>query len=109
MGTEGQTVIVTTPDELFEQIRSAVRSIMRDAPSILDAGGGRTALKRRKFISPKEIEEEFGINRRLLQLWRQQGIGPSYTNFGRKVFYDRAGFEKFVASGQIQTTGQIDR
>jgi hypothetical protein len=82
---------------------------LRDAPSVQDGGGGLSGNKRRKFISPKEIEEEFGISRRLLQLWRHEGIGPAYTNFGRKVFYERAGFEKFVASGQIQTTGLVGR
>lgn len=106
---ETHTVVTVSPDDLFELIRSAVRSILRDAPSIQEDGSGRTGAKRRKLISPKEIEEEFGINRRLLQLWRQEGIGPAYTNFGRKVFYDRVGFEKFVASGQIQTTGLIGR
>jgi hypothetical protein len=107
MGTEGQTVIVTTLDELSETIRAAVRDSLREMPSLQEDGGGRGP-KRRKFISPKEIEDEFGISRRLLMYWRHEGIGPAYTNFGRRVFYDRAAFEKFAASGQIQTTGLAD-
>jgi hypothetical protein len=35
-------------------------------------------------------------------------MGPAYTNFGKRVFYDRAIFEKFVAAGQVQTTGCIN-
>jgi hypothetical protein len=107
MGTEGQKVIVTTMDELSEMIRAAVLTSLREMPSLQE--GGRTGPKRRKFISPKEIEDEFGISRRLLMYWRHEGIGPAYTNFGRRVFYDRAGFEKFAASGQIQTTGLVER
>jgi len=72
-------------------------------------GNGRTGARRRKLISPKEIEEEFGISRRMLQSWRQDGIGPAFTNFGRRVFYERTGFEMFVASGQIQTKGLVDQ
>ena len=105
---EAHTTVTMSPDELFELIRSAVRASLRDFPSMQEAGGGLSGAKRRKFISPKEIEEEFGINRRLLQDWRQAGIGPAYTNFGRRVFYDRVNFEKFAASGHIQTTGQVD-
>ena len=105
---EAHTVVTISPDELFELVRSAVRNSLRDAPSIQAESGGLSRAKRRKLISPKEIEEEFGINRRMLQYWRQEGIGPAYTNFGRRVFYDRTNFEKFVASGQIQTTGKID-
>jgi hypothetical protein len=37
------------------------------------------------------------------------GMGPAYANFGKRVFYDRTTFEKFVAAGQVQTTGFIDR
>ena len=107
---ETHTVVKISPDDLFELIRSAVRACLHDAPPVQGGGAGRSGSRRiRKLISPKEIEEEFGINRRLLQIWRQQGIGPAFSNFGRKVFYDRVGFEKFVASGQIQTTGGVDR
>jgi len=103
---EAHTVVTISPDELFELIRSAVRSSLSDAPSIQE-GGGASGAKRRKLISPKGIEEEFGINRRMLLYWRQEGIGPAYKNFGRRIFYDRVIFEKFVASGQIQTTGLV--
>ena len=106
---EAHTVVTISPDELFELIRAAVNNSLHGVPSNNEEGGGRSGARRRKLISPKEIEEEFGINRRMLQYWRQEGIGPTYSNFGRRVFYDRAGFEKFVASGQIQTTGLVDR
>ena len=106
---EAHTVVTISPDELFELIRSAVRSSLRDTPSIQEAGGGLSGAKRRKLISPKEVEEEFGIKRRMLLYWRREGIGPAYANYGRRVFYDRTIFEKFLASGQIQTTGLVSR
>jgi hypothetical protein len=61
------------------------------------------------MLSPKDIEDEYGITSRMLMAWRQMGMGPAYTNFGKRVFYDRATFEKFVAAGQVQTTGCINR
>ena len=105
---EAHTVVTISPDELFELIRSAVKSILRDTPSIQE-GGELSGAKRKKLISPKGIEEEFGINRRMLLYWRQEGIGPAYKNFGRRIFYDRTIFEKFLSSGQIQTTGLATR
>jgi hypothetical protein len=102
---EAHTVVTMSPDELLELITSAVRASLRETPPPSERSGKRS----RKMLSPKDIEEEFGITSRLLMHWRQMGLGPAYTNFGKRVFYDRAAFEKFVAAGQVQTTGFIDR
>jgi hypothetical protein len=93
-----------SPEDLSELITSAVRAGLQETPPEPERGGK----KNRKMLSPKNIEDEYGITSRLLMHWRRMGMGPAYSNFGKRVFYDRAAFEKFVAAGQVQTTGFID-
>lgn len=109
METQTIVTVTMTPDDLSALISSAVRACLQDAPPAPDNGGGRSGRPNRKMLSPRDIEDEFGITRRMLMSWRRDGIGPAYTNFGKRVFYNRAAFEKFVTAGQIQTTGFIDQ
>ncbi|WP_291447666.1 AlpA family transcriptional regulator [Desulfovibrio sp.] len=97
----GHAVIITTQEDLSLIVAAAVRAAL--------GGVEQVESKQKKMISPKEIQQEYGINRRTLEHWRLQGIGPAYTNFGRRVFYDRVVFEKFIAAGNVQTTGWVDR
>lgn len=82
-------------------IAAAVRSALHDREPF------GTKLKKR--LTPKEIQEEYGIHRRILENWRLQGIGPTFINIGRRVFYERSVFEKFLEAGSVKTTGWVDR
>ncbi len=104
---ETHTTVTMSPDDLLALITSAVRACLRDTPHSLENGGGRLGNRDKKMLSSRDIEEEYGITRRMLMEWRRAGIGPAYRNFGKKVFYERAAFEKFIAAGQIQTTGFV--
>ena len=83
MEIEGRTIILSTPEELLPLITQAVRT----------AEQGKTAdapdLPGKKLLAPKDVEREFG---------------PVYTNFGRRVFYERAVLEEYIASGRVQTS-----
>lgn len=98
MEIKGQTIILSTPEELLPLITEAVRT----------AGGGQTdnisESATKKLLAPKDVEREFGIRQKTLAYWRQEGIGPAYTSFGRRVFYERAVLEEYIASGRIQTS-----
>lgn len=97
MELDGRTIILSTPEELLPLITEAVRI----------AGYGKTAddtgVPGKKLLSPKDVEKEFGIRQKTLAYWRQECIGPAYTSFGRRVFYERAVLEEYIASGRIQT------
>ena len=101
MGTEGHTLVVISPEELTDIVTTAVNAALCRAEHPTSRG--------KKMLSPRDIQQEYGINKRTLEHWRLQGIGPAYTNFGRRVFYERAVFEKFIAAGNVQTTGWVDR
>ena len=97
MFTEKQTIIVTTPEELMPLITEAVRAAGCGYPSNISDG------PHKKLLAPKDVEREFGIHQKTLAYWRQESIGPAYTSFGRRVFYERAVLEEYIASGRIQT------
>ncbi|GAB7511641.1 hypothetical protein [Bilophila wadsworthia] len=101
MEIEGRTIILSTPEELLPLITQAVRT----------AEQGKTAdapdLPGKKLLAPKDVEREFGIHQKTLAYWHMEGVGPVYTNFGRRVFYERAVLEEYIASGRVQTSESI--
>lgn len=101
MEIENRTIILSTPEELFPLITEAIRAAgcgkMSDFPNVPG----------KKLLAPKDVEREFGISQKTLAYWRMEGVGPAYTNFGRRVFYERAVLEEYIASGRVQTSESI--
>lgn len=106
MDIEGRTIILSTPEDLFPLIIEAVRAAQGRAEKTPDEMSD-TQKSTKKLLTPKEIETQFGIHRKMLAYWRMEGIGPTYITFGRRIFYERAVFEEFVLSGRIETTGYV--
>ena len=98
MDLQGHTIILSTPEELLPLITEAVRA----------AGCGQSASisdnSHKRLLAPKDVEKEIGIHQKTLAYWRQESVGPAYTSFGRRVFYERAVLEEYIASGRIQTS-----
>ena len=97
MEIEGR-IIISTPEELLPLITEAVRlagyAPMQNTPEDTT----------KKLLAPKDVEREFGIHQKTLAYWRLEGIGPAYTSFGRRVFYERAVLEEYIAAGRINTS-----
>ena len=100
METDGRTIIISTPEELLPLITEAVRSARIERTEFF----GDISTQNKKLLAPKDVEREFGIHQKTLAYWRQESIGPAYTSFGRRVFYERAVLEEYIASGRIQTS-----
>ena len=100
MEFDGRTIILSTPEELLPLIIEAVRLAGHEN---LNTSKGST----KKLLAPKDVEMESGIHQKTLAYWRQEGVGPAYTNCGRRVFYERAALEEYIAAGRIQTTDSI--
>ena len=98
METDGRTIILSTPEELLPLIIEAVR--LASNKNVQSTSEGPV----KKLLAPKDVEREFGIHQKTLAYWRQESIGPAYTSFGRRVFYERAVLEEYIASGRIQTS-----
>ena len=98
MELESRTIILSTPEELLPLITEAVRLAGYEKTQNASEGPAK------KLLAPKDVEREFGIHQKTLDYWRLEGIGPAYTSFGRRVFYERAVLEEYIASGRIQTS-----
>ena len=59
----------------------------------------------RRLLSPRDVEEEYGIKERLLAAWRAQGLGPKWTTVGRHIFYERDVLEAYISAGRVNTAG----
>lgn len=101
MEVDSRTIILSTPEELLPLITEAVR--LAGYENAQNTSEGPT----QKLLAPKDVEREFGIHQKTLAYWRMEGIGPAYTNFGRRVFYERAVLEEYIASGRVQTSESI--
>ncbi|MGE9985253.1 hypothetical protein [Desulfovibrio sp. SGI.169] len=99
MLTEKHTVIVTTPEELLPLLMEAIRAVEEERKTD-DVGS-----QGKRLLSPKDVEYEFGIHRKMLAEWRAEGIGPAYTTFGRRILYERAVVENYIISKRIKTSG----
>lgn len=98
MKIEGRTIILSTPEELIPLITEAIRAAGYGQTP--DDSGGPV----KKLLAPKDVEKEFGIPQRTLTYWRQESVGPAYTTFGRRIFYERDMLEAYIASGRIHTS-----
>lgn len=98
MMTEGKTIILSSPDELLPLITEAVRIALCEHPT------NTSELPDKRLLAPKDVEREFGIPQRTLAYWRQESVGPAYTTFGRRIFYERDVLEAYIASGRIHTS-----
>lgn len=54
-------------------------------------------------ISEREAARYLGVkNERTLQDWRHRRVGPSYAKLGRRVVYDVADLDAFLAANRVE-------
>lgn len=56
-----------------------------------------------KYLKPKEVEKFYRIKVGTLANWRNQGRGPGYIKYGRKILYPITELEKWCRNYQIRT------
>ncbi len=55
------------------------------------------------MLKPKEVEEVYKIKTGTFANWRNQGRGPAYIKYGRKILYAIEEMEKFCQINRILT------
>ena len=55
-----------------------------------------TGVRKKRFISEREVDWEFGFPAKTLQNMRVKGTGPKYRKFGKAVRYDRRELEAYI-------------
>jgi hypothetical protein len=63
-------------------------------------GAPQTALS--DYAEKEELAEELKRNPRTLDRWAALGTGPPRTRVGRKVYYNRVSFQKWLAAQERQ-------
>lgn len=100
-----ETILLSTQND-FDRF---IRPIIFDAVMCIDLKQVASKIEPvTKYMSSKDIEKQFGISENTLEHWRSRGIGPTYIQVGRRIFYERHAFECFFKSCEVKTTGRID-
>ena len=63
---------------------------------------------KKEWLSPKEIEEEFGISKNTLSNWRAQKKYLPFVRVGKLIKYKRSDVEAFLAKSIVEVTGASD-
>ena len=59
-------------------------------------------MEQKILLSPKEIEDLYGIKQSTLAKWRHLGKGPDYFTLGSLVKYRTEEFEQWLESNRIR-------
>lgn len=58
----------------------------------------------RKYLTEKQVEEQYGLRVRTLQNWRSLGEGPQYIKVGKRlVRYRVEDLDRFMESHRVVT------
>lgn len=100
-----QTVFLSTQEDFNRFLRPIIFEVFQavDFAKLASAIRPQT-----KYLTCKNIESEFGISEKTLEYWRSQGIGPTYIQIGKRIYYERKIFEYFLKSCEVKTTGTVD-
>lgn len=58
----------------------------------------------KKCLMSHEVEEIYRIPVGTLANWRNQGKGPGYIKYGRKILYPVSELEKWCQTNQVKTS-----
>lgn len=61
-------------------------------------------LRREPLIDTREAAERMGLVPQTVSTWRTKGFGPPHITMGRKVLYDPADIDAWIASNKHQST-----
>ena len=64
----------------------------------------RSASMEKKCLIPKEVETAYRIPVGTLANWRNQGKGPGYIKYGRKILYPVSELDKWCNNNQVKTS-----
>jgi len=63
-------------------------------------------LRRKEYLTAKEVQKLFGLNHKTLAGWRGRGRGPAFTQDGYVILYRRQDVEAYLKSTKKRTIDQ---
>jgi hypothetical protein len=60
-----------------------------------------------RFLTPKDVQAEYGIAVQTLANWRSTGRGPKFIRVGKLIRYERDVFERYLKDHTVHTMDSI--
>ena len=60
-----------------------------------------------KYLTPREVEQNFPLNAKTLANWRSQSRGPTYLKIGGRIFYQAHEIKRFLLSCRVKTIDSL--
>lgn len=58
----------------------------------------------RLWLNTKELAKYLGVSVALLEKWRREGLGPTYSNLGKRlIIYRTKDIAEFILLSQVKT------
>jgi len=97
-------VIVTTPENLMDIIREVLQE-QGAASSLSPEAHELEVLKRKKLLTPKEVQKLYGLNAATLANKRGAGKGPAYIQEVEDgpVYYEQAAIQRYLDACRKKT------
>lgn len=61
-----------------------------------------------RLLTRDEVESQFAISKRFLELACSSGVGPAFVRIGRSIRYRVGDIREWIAQNRVQTRGDGD-
>lgn len=62
-----------------------------------------------ELLDDRRVAVLMGASRRMLQVWRQQGRGPSYVRVGRLIRYKPSAIAEYLEQQSVRHSAAVTR
>lgn len=90
-------LVMMTPDEVRILLHDELTKVL--GSEIMPAKASELeVLKRKKLLTPKEVQKLYGLNAKTLATKRCLGTGPAYVQFEKNspIYYEHSSLQKYL-------------
>lgn len=88
----------------YEDIQNMIITAVHQALKKYDFANGQEVDSKKKYLTSKDVELEYGFTQKMLSYWRLEGMGPPYSVHGKRVFYERAALDEYIEKHSLTPT-----
>ena len=100
--------VPSPPDLFINEIKSECLAIFKDfIVKNFTLVSEMEMLKRKEYLTEREVELLFSVPVATLQTWRSRGRGPAYIKDGKKVLYSTQKLREYFNDREVKQSGKI--
>ncbi|MDR1165708.1 MAG: hypothetical protein LBO66_07525 [Deltaproteobacteria bacterium] len=90
---------------LKDDLDSHVRAIVREEVTtfLRDVLPAPEPVEEKGYLSPTQVESQYGLRASTLCRWRGYRIGPPYCKVMKKILYSRKDIEEYIEKFRMKT------